>query len=304
MNTHMKMRFTFVVAVTLAAMSFLYSSSRTRGEMLVSAEWLAKHIQDKSLVLLHIGDKKEYEAEHIPGAQFISLSDISKPRGEGLSLELPATEKLKEALEGFGISNDSRIILYFGKDWMSPTTRVYWTLDYVGMSHRTSILDGGMPAWRAAGGTTTTEVPAVTRGSLTIHPRRNVLADLEWVTSRLHKKNIALIDTRDTTFYNGTKPGMMPRAGHIPGAASLPFSELVDSTYKLKSMNELQTLLLRAGASRGDTVVTYCHIGQQATLVFFAARMLGYEACLYDGSFDEWSRIPELRVVGAGVGKQ
>jgi thiosulfate/3-mercaptopyruvate sulfurtransferase len=286
------------VLMMFAASSLQSSQKEKKNEMLVSTEWLAKHIQDKSLVILHIGDKKEYEAEHIPGAQHIALADISKPRGEGLSLELPSLEKLKDAFERFGISNDSRIILYFGKDWMSPTTRVYWTLDYIGMSHRTSILDGGLPAWRTTGGTTTAEVSTVARGSLAIHPRNDVLVECDWVKNHLSKKKVALIDTRHPEFYDGTKAGMMPRAGHIPSAVSLPFGELADSTNKMKSLEELRTLFVNAGAERGDTVITYCHIGQQATLGYFAARMLGYEARLYDGSFDEWSRNSELPVVG------
>jgi thiosulfate/3-mercaptopyruvate sulfurtransferase len=65
---------------------------------------------------------------------------------------LPSAERLKTTLEKFGISNDSRIILYFGKDWFSPTSRVYYTLDVFGLSENTSLLDGGMPHGRGRGG--------------------------------------------------------------------------------------------------------------------------------------------------------
>ncbi len=264
--------------------------------MLVSARWLSQHLHDKNLVILHIGDKTEYEAGHIPGAQFISLADISKPRGEGLSLELPALEKLKETFERYGISNDSRIVLYFGKDWMSPTSRVYWTLDYLGLSAHSSILNGGMPAWLANGGQLTTVVPTIERGTIVAHVK-DILVDGAWVRNHLNKKNIALVDSRDPEFYSGAKPGMMPRAGHIPTAVNLPFSTLADSSHNIKNPEELKALFTAAGIQPGDTVITYCHIGQQATLGYFTARMLGYEAKLYDGSFDEWSRNSDLQVI-------
>jgi thiosulfate/3-mercaptopyruvate sulfurtransferase len=96
------------------------------------------------LVLLHVGVKAEFEAEHIPGARFVAPSDLSIPRAEGaLILQLLPPEALRAALESLGISDDSRVIVYFGKDWVSPSTRVYFSLDAAGLGDRTSILDGG-----------------------------------------------------------------------------------------------------------------------------------------------------------------
>ena len=134
--------------------------------MIVSTAWLAEHLNDRSLVLLHVGDKKEYDAAHIPGAQFIQLSDISTPRGQGLTLELPAVDQLKATFEKFGVTDKSRIVVYFGKDWISPTARVYLTLDYLGLGDRTSILDGGLPAWRSEGRPVTAEVSMLKRRQL------------------------------------------------------------------------------------------------------------------------------------------
>ena len=119
------------------------SKTKVRKSMVVSTDWLANHLNDKSLVLLQVGDKKEYDAAHIPGAQYIQTSDISTPRGKGLILELPPVDQLKATFEKFGVTDKSRIVVYFGKDWVTPTSRVYFTLDYLGLGDRTSILDGG-----------------------------------------------------------------------------------------------------------------------------------------------------------------
>src|SRR6266545_4507224 len=102
-----------VFTAILIAPSNSNAQPKVRSSMIVSTEWLAKHLNDDSIVLLQVGDKKEYEAAHIPGAQFIQTSDISTPRGQGLILELPPVEQLKSAFEKLGVRDESRIIVYF-----------------------------------------------------------------------------------------------------------------------------------------------------------------------------------------------
>ena len=270
---------------------------KVRESMVVSTDWLSKHLNDKGLVLLHVGDKKEYDAAHIPGAQFIQLSDVSAPRGQGLILELPPVDQLKAAFEKFGVSDNSRIVIYFGKDWVTPTARVYFTLDYLGLGDRASILDGGMPAWQAEKRPVTTEVRAPTVGKITPRPNTKLVVDAEWVKANLKNPDVAILDARALKFYTGAEAGQMPRAGHILGAKSIPFSTLVeDASNKFKSPDVLRKLFTDEGVKPQDSVATYCHIGQQASLLYFVARYLGYDAHLYDGSFDDWSRRPELPV--------
>jgi thiosulfate/3-mercaptopyruvate sulfurtransferase len=86
----------------------------------------------------------------------------------------------------------------------------------------------------------------------------------------------------------------MPRPGHIPGAVNISFSSIVDSTNRLKDPASLRRIFQQAGVKQGSRVISYCHIGQQATLVYFAAKYLGYEAQVYDGSFEEWSGRKDL----------
>lgn len=289
-----------LMSAALAAVSAVCISQaqgKVRESMIVSTEWLAKHLNDQSLVLLHVGDKKEYDAGHIPGAQFIQIADISTPRGQGLALELPPPDQLKATFEKFGVSDNSRIVVYFGKDWVSPTARVYFTLDYLGLGERASILDGGLPAWIAEQRPVTTEVIVPKPGSFTPRPNPKLIVDAAWVNANLKKPGVAILDARNSEFYTGAEKGNMPRAGRIPGAKSIPFSSLVENpNSKFKSVAALQQLFSGAGLDKRDNVATYCHIGQQASLLYFVARYLGYDAHLYDGSFQEWSNRADLPV--------
>lgn len=286
-----------IITLVLAIGMTAQGQAKVRESMIVSTDWLAKHLNDDSLVLLQVGDKKEYDAAHIPGAQFIQTSDISTPRGQGLILELPTVEQLKIAFEKFGVTDKSRVVVYFGKDWITPTARVYMTLDYLGLGDQTSILDGGLPAWTAEGKPVTAEVRAAKQGSFTPRPNAKLVVDAAWVSTNLSKPGIAILDARAAKFYTGEDAGQMPRAGHIPRAKSIPFSTLVeDSTNKFKSADALRGLFSTAGVKPKDTVATYCHIGQQASLLYFMARYLGYDAHLYDGSFQDWSNRSDLPV--------
>src|SRR5260221_53248 len=99
-------------------------------------------------------------------------------------IELPAAEDLRAKLASFGISDDSRIVVYFGAEGVFPlATRIAYTLDYVGLGDRTSILNGGLPAWTRAGKAVTAETPTVTPGKLTARPAKNLVAEAVLVKS-------------------------------------------------------------------------------------------------------------------------
>src|ERR1043166_707134 len=201
--------FTFTSAVCVQNVE-----GKVRSSMIVSTDWLATHLKDDPLVLLQVGEKKEYEAVHIRGAQFIQLSDISTPRGKGLILELPPLEDLKATFEKFGVTDKSRIVIYFSKDWVTATARVYMTLDYLGLGDRTSILDGGLPAWLAEGKPVTAEIRQPKPGKFTPHPKRKLVVDAAWVSANIGKPGVAILDARSAKFFTGAEAGQMPRAGH------------------------------------------------------------------------------------------
>jgi thiosulfate/3-mercaptopyruvate sulfurtransferase len=272
---------------------------RARGatdSLLVTPGQLRERLTRRNVVLLHVGERFDYNAGHIPGARFLPYDLISTPRGGGLTLEILPAARLDSLFESLGVSDASRIVLYWSKGWYSPTTRVFLTLDYLGLGDRTSILDGGLAAWKADGGPITTAVPPPVRGTLTVHPRDDVIVDAGTVRAAIGDAHVAIVDARDPRFYTGQAQGMHVRGGHIPGAKNLPFNTLIDDNGAFKSRAALEKALDVAGATADKRVISYCHIGQQATVVYFAARLLGRDARLYDGSWDEWSRMPELPI--------
>jgi thiosulfate/3-mercaptopyruvate sulfurtransferase len=259
--------------------------------MLVTPEWLARKLSNPSIVILHVGSESDYRAGHVPEARLVALSDISITGEQGLRLELPPADRLQEAFGKLGIGDDSRIVVYAGTDSVQSATRVWFTLDYLGWGNRASLLDGGLRLWRAQGRPLSTETPSVKPQTNTARPRPEVVVDSGWLQLHLSAPEVTVLDARTPEFYTGASAGSMPRAGHIPGARNVPFSSLLDEG-RLKPEPALRSLM---GAPRG-TVVSYCHIGQQATVLYFVARYLGFEARLYDGSFQDWSTRQELRV--------
>jgi thiosulfate/3-mercaptopyruvate sulfurtransferase len=269
----------------------------TRETMVVSTGWLADHLNDPNLVIFSIGDESDYDQGHIPGAQYLDyMSTHDMTSAAGLSVELLPMPTNAKLFGNKGVSNDSTIVLYMSKDWFSQTTRVWWTLDAMGLGSRTAILDGGFPAWKAEGRAVTADRPNVTPATLTLCPANDVLAALDDVKASVRKPDVDIVDARAKDVYTGKDHTRDMRAGHIPGALNIPYKTLFDEQGKLKSPDALAEMFQQAGVKSGDQLITYCFIGQQATAAYFAARTLGYQVRLFDGSMEEWSKHTELPV--------
>lgn len=277
----------------------LCSTSAFAAPLVVDAAWLKARLDDPKLVLLHVGDKDEYAKQHIPGARHVAQQDVSVSdhSDKGLMLEMPPADELRARLEALGISDDSHVIVYYGKDWVSPSTRILFTLDYAGLQG--SLLNGGMPEWIRRGGAVTDAATPARKGKLAALKTKPIIADAAFVRAHLNKPGFKIVDGRAPAFYDGIETGGMhnkDKTGHIAGAGSVPFSSVVNDENLLRSPAELEALFAKAGVKKGDTVIAYCHIGQQATATLFAARSLGHKVILYDGSFQDWSRIADSPV--------
>ena len=255
-------------------------------------------LDQPGIVVLHVGDKAEYEKEHLPRARHVELRNLYPPQAAGaLTLQLPAPDELEARLEALGIGDRTPVLVYMGSTQVSPTTRVVFTLDYAGLGGRTFVLDGGLPAWKAASLPVTSEVPpAPTPGTLTLTPRPAAVATLADVKAAAGRQTV--IDARAREFYTGDSDnnGRIPRPGHVSGAVSLPYTSLVQEDGRFRSAADVEALLKEVGVTRGMRLITYCHIGQQATVPWLMARILGYDVQLFDGSYEEWARTPDAPV--------
>ena len=268
----------------------------------VSTAWLAEHLNDPTVVVLHLANaRRDYTAGHIPGARFLWLNDIA-PSTPDLNTELPSVAQLDSVLEMLGVSDNSRVVVYAGTV-STMVARVYMTLEYLGMGERAAVLDGGLNAWKAENRTVSTEAPKVARGKFTPRVRSDAVVNADFVKASMDKPGVRILDARDPGFYNATNTGQMSggyaRPGHIGSALNIPFNTLTDSTGKLKDRATITAMFTAAGVQPSDKVITYCHVGQQASLLFLAARYAGLPASIYDGSYEDWSpRDPSYTVVG------
>jgi thiosulfate/3-mercaptopyruvate sulfurtransferase len=252
-------------------------------------------------VVLHVGQADSY-ATHIPGAQRTDLTMLAANAGStfdstALAVEMLPPDVLRERLESYGISDRSTVVVYAANERMvTSATRIVFTLRVAGLGAHAALLDGGMAAWSAEGHPLTDVVSQPTPGHISATPRPSLVVDAAWVHSHLDRPGFVVIDARDHRFYDGTEKGES-RYGHIPSAKNLPYNEMFDAAGKIKSPAALRSLFHSAGATPGDTIVAYCHIGMQATAVLFAADHIGFPVKFYDGSFEDWSERKDLPVV-------
>lgn len=264
------------------------AQAATREQLVVTPAWLTSHAADKDLVILHVGTQDGYNAGHIPGAHLVDskLLQVSSP---DLKVEVPPADLLHKQMEGLGISDNSHVIVYNESGEFQRATRVLFTLDVAGFGDHSSLLDGGLAEWKKTGHATGTEAAPTAAGHLASLKMQPKVVDASFVQSHATAPGYDLIDARDAVFYGGMV-AKMTGDGHVPGARSLPYTKVYDSDGKLKPAAELKALFAAAGVKSGDHVMAYCQVGGQSSAVVFAARTVGIEPQLYDGSFEDWSK--------------
>lgn len=260
--------------------------------ILVTPKWVNDHKNDPGVRIVQVNFLKlDYDREHIPGSTYLWPGWLAPDSPMG-AMNLPEPGKVKEVMENMGISNNSHVVLYFVRNEVSPTTRMFLTLENIGMQGKVSLMDGGLEAWKKEGYPVSNEVSQVKKGSFK-PTDLGLLVDKDYVLKNIKSSDVAIVDARATRFYDGDPVGN-PRDGHIAGAKNIVYTEMVDQNNLFKPISELEGYFNPVIPNKNTEVVTYCFIGQTASVVYMAARILGYKTKLYDGSMQEWSRIPDL----------
>jgi thiosulfate/3-mercaptopyruvate sulfurtransferase len=253
----------------------------TRPSLLMSADWLAHNSRRPNVVVLHVGTPGSYAAGHIPGARFIPLSALQGTHG-GVPIMLHPAATLRSVMEVAGISTSDHVVVY--GDGALQAARGFFILDYLGHP-RVSLLDGGLAAWRSGGYEVATGAPAAAgAGRMGPPVRSERLVGAAWVLANAGGPGVVLIDARPAADF---------AIARIPGASSLPWTLLVESTAlpRLRPAPDLRALFASTGVDVRSTVATYCVSGMMSSMAYFAARYLGYDVRLYDGSWLQWTAL-------------
>jgi len=262
---------------------------------LVTADWLLAAaggitVLDASYYLPNEGKDARaiFLGGHIPGARFVDIDAVSD-QASALPHMLPAPAAFAQAAGALGISNHGRVVVYDQRGIFSAA-RLWWMYRVFGHDD-VAVLDGGLPAWVAAGGALETGAPAaVMPATFTAGFRPEMVRSLAEMLANLETKAALVLDARAAGRFDGTVPepraGM--RGGHIPGARSLPFSEVLENGRMLPK-EKLRARLAAAGVDGGRPVVTSCGSGVTAAVLSLAMLVAGLpEAPIYDGSWSEW----------------
>jgi thiosulfate/3-mercaptopyruvate sulfurtransferase len=281
---------------------------------LIDVTTLSEHLRDPSLRLLDAtvelvrppeggpytvrSGREGYERGHIPGAAFADIPGALSDPDSPFPFTLPSAERFTEAAGRLGIGPGTHVVVY-GQDTPMWATRLWWQLRFFGFD-AVSVLDGGLPAWRAAG-------LAVDAGSASYPPADFVAAPRwDWLARRSDVEAVVaagdgavcLVNALTPPVFRGEGPSSYSRPGRIPGSVNAPWTALVDpDTNRFRPLSEIRHALEAAGALGSAPVIAYCGGGISATVDLFALSLLGREGGrLYDGSLTEWTRDQALPV--------
>jgi thiosulfate/3-mercaptopyruvate sulfurtransferase len=274
-------------------------------EVLVTTEWAAQHLNDPKVRLIEVDvDTTAYDQGHIAGAVGWNWQTQLQ---DNVRRDLIDKAALEALLGKSGVSNDTTILLYGdNNNWFAAYA--LWQLKYYG--HKDArLIDGGRKKWIAENRAVTTEPVKV--AAATYHatgPDESIRARKEDVFESVNKKKlIHLVDVRSVDEFTGkiiAPPGMSEtaqRAGHIPGAANIPWAQAANEDGTFKSADALKQLYGAKGVNGDSEIIAYCRIGERSSHTWFVLKyLLGYDNVKnYDGSWTEWGNL-----VGAPIEKE
>lgn len=273
---------------------------------LVSTEWLASRINapdvlvlDASMHLPNTGRNAnaEYLAEHIPGAIRFDIDAIAD-KASPLPHMLPQPTAFSSMMRKLGVG-DGMTLVFYDTVGLYSAPRGWWMLQTMG-AERVFILDGGLPKWKADG--SPVEDGKVTRPERHFTARLNnrAVTDLDAMRAIVESGSRQVLDARAGARFRAEvkEPREGLRSGHMPGAFSTPFTELLNADGTMKSNDGLRQAFLDAGVDLTRPVTTSCGSGVTAAVITLALTLLGHkDLSLYDGSWSEWGSLPDTPVV-------
>ena len=241
---------------------------------------------------------QDFEAGHVPGASYVGMdAELAaiRPDGAGGRHPMPTAETLCAALRSAGVTMSRPVVAY--DDWASlPASRVWWTLQHLGFA-QVRVLDGGFPAWTAAGQPTESGPGVTAAGDFApTLPGRGRLLDA--TDAMAYALGNLLLDARSADRFRGENEIIDPVAGHIPGAVSAPALASLDGDARFLPAVDLARRFHELGLEDGQIVGTYCGSGIQATHLALALRVAGVveDADVYIGSWSDWITSAERPV--------
>jgi thiosulfate/3-mercaptopyruvate sulfurtransferase len=274
-------------------------------EVLVSTDWVAQHLNEPGLRLIEVDvDTTAYDSGHIPGAVGWNWqSQLNDP----VRRDIPDAKAFARLLGAAGVTPQTTVILYGdNNNWFAAFA--FWLLQLYGHTNA-KLMNGGRAKWVAEQRPLVTERPTIRPTTYPVPKKVNTAlrARRPDVEKALKSKTTALVDVRSKPEFVGdiiAPPGMTEtaqRAGHIPGAKNIPWSQAVAPDGTFKPYEELLQLYKGAKVIDGkDEVIAYCRIGERSSHTWFALKyLLGLKKVRnYDGSWTEWGNL-----VGAPIAK-
>ncbi len=279
---------------------------KTAQNWIVETDWLASHLQSPDLIVLdgswHLPTagrdaKTEYRTEHIPGALFFDIDDLSDDKSD-LPHMLPSTVKFASRMKKMGIGDGARIVVYDTTGIFSAA-RVWWTFRAMGHGD-VAVLNGGLKKWKSEGRPLEDGLPPK-RSERHYSPLQNtqLIRDLEEMQALVKKAGAQIVDARPAGRFEGrdAEPRAGLRSGHIPGSKNVPSQMLLNADGTFKSPEELGAMFKAVGIDVSKPVVTTCGSGVTASMLALALAVLGQtNAAVYDGSWAEWGKDNGLPV--------